>query len=624
MPRNGSIQPVPFSQVHIHDAFWQPRLETNRRVTIPYDFEKCEQTGRIRNFDLAAGMDSGVHTGRRYDDSDVFKVIEAAAYSLSQHPDAELEQYLDGIIARIAAAQEPDGYLYTIRTIDPDAVDIEQVGATRWSALSTSHELYNVGHLYEAAVAYKQATGKRSLLDVAIKNADLIDSVFGPDSHRGVPGHQEIEIGLVKLFRETGNERYLRLARFFLDERGRKPEPDPEQAAYSQNHLPIRQQEEAVGHAVRATYMYAAIANITALYPDGAYKQTLDHIWSDVVGRKMHLTGGLGARRDIEGFGPAYHLPNIDTYNETCASIGSILWNHRMFLLTGKSKYYDVLERTLYNGFLSGVSLKGDTFFYPNPLESDGVYAFNGGGSEFSAATRLPWFSTSCCPTNVARLMASLGDYIYAVREDHMYVNLFISSTVTMSVNQHDIQIQQETRYPWNGSTTLTVIADRPVTFTMRIRYPGWAQGHPVPSDLYKYLNCFDTSPTLRINSEDASYVLENGYMCVQRTWTPGDTLTVTLPMPVRYIVSHDNVTENTGKIALERGPLVYCVEGVDHAGSVSHLAIQEQMELTAEHRPDLLDGVTVIQGKSQELMAIPYYAWSHRGVGPMKVWFQQ
>ncbi|MFC1960903.1 glycoside hydrolase family 127 protein [Chloroflexota bacterium] len=374
------FQPVPFTQVTIQDNFWQPRLETNRQVTIPYDFEKCEETGRIDNFSKAAGQMDGPHEGLHFNDSDVFKIIEGAAYSLQVHPDPGLESYIDVVIEKIAAAQEEDGYIYTTRTIDP-AHPHEMSGPERWSHLTMSHELYNVGHMYEAAVAYFQATGKRAFLDVAIRSADLIDKVFGPDALRDVPGHQEIEIGLVKLYRVTGDEKYLNLARFFLDERGqanaRQVQDAFGNAGYMQDHIPVTEQHEAVGHAVRAVYMYAGMADVAALTGDQAYIMALKHIWENVVSKKLALTGGIGARHHGEAFGDNYELPNLTAYNETCAAIGSIFWNHRLFLLSGQAETYDIIERTLYNGFLSGISLAGDTFFYVNPLAWDGQYPFN-------------------------------------------------------------------------------------------------------------------------------------------------------------------------------------------------------------------------------------------------------
>ncbi|MDZ7333408.1 MAG: glycoside hydrolase family 127 protein, partial [candidate division KSB1 bacterium] len=392
------IKPVPFTDVQVTDQFWQPRMETNRTVTIPYDFKKCEETGRIDNFAKAGGLMEGEFVGIRYNDSDVYKVIEGAAYSLRLYPDPQLEQYLDDLIAKIAAAQEDDGYLYTARTINP-AKPPKNAGPERWSYLIHSHELYNVGHMYEAAVAYYQATGKRSLLDVAIKNANLIDSVFGPGKKHDPPGHQEIEIGLTKLYRVTGDERYLKLAKFFLDQRGRyigrKPYDEYISAEYTQDHKPVIEQDEAVGHAVRAGYMYSGMADVAALTGDQDYIKAIDRIWENVVSKKLYITGGIGARSEGEAFGDNYELPNLEAYNETCAAIANMFWNHRLFLLHGDAKYIDVLERTLYNGFLSGVGLDGNEFFYPNPLESDGRH------------NRSPWFDCACCPVNVVLFLPS-------------------------------------------------------------------------------------------------------------------------------------------------------------------------------------------------------------------------
>jgi DUF1680 family protein len=390
------VTPVAFTRVGFADAFWSQRLETNRKVTIPYDFQKCEDTGRVDNFVKATGLMEGSHEGIFFNDSDVFKVIEGASYSLSLHADPDLDAYLDDLIAKIAAAQESDGYLYTARTIDPGAVTAEREGLTRWSNLRVNHELYNVGHMYEAAVAHYQATGKRNFLDIALKNAELIDSVFGPDKKRDVPGHQEVEIGLVKLYRITGEKRYLELAKFFLDERGhargRELYGNFDNPGVMQDHLPVVEQDEAVGHAVRAVYMYSGMADAAALTGDQAYLEALNALWDNVVAKKLYLTGGIGARHHGEAFGDDYELPNDTAYTETCAAIGNIYWNHRMFLLHGDAKYLDVLERSLYNGFLSGIALSGDRFFYVNPLSFDGETDFNRDDSR----ERLPWFG--CFP----------------------------------------------------------------------------------------------------------------------------------------------------------------------------------------------------------------------------------
>ena len=418
MRKDYAVKPVPFTEVQVTDSFWLPRMETNRKVTIPFAFNKCEETGRIENFEKAGGLIQGEFEGIRYNDSDVYKIMEGAAYSLSLREDLGLEKYMDELITKIAAAQEEDGYLYTARTIDPENPP-PGAGEERWSNLGSSHELYNVGHMYEAAVAHFQATGKRNFLDIALKNADFIAETFGPDKKKGFPGHQEIEIGLVKLYRVTGERKYLELAKFFLDQRGRMEHPKKfsedspfsiyNQDWYLQAHKPVIEQEEAIGHAVRATYMYSGMADVAALTGDEDYISAIDRIWENVVSRKLYITGGIGASRRGEAFGENYVLPNKTAYNETCAAIGNIFWNHRLFLLHGHARYIDVLERTLYNGFLSGISLSGDRFFYPNPLESDGKFRFNQG-----EATRKAWIDCACCPGNKPRFLPSFPGYVYA------------------------------------------------------------------------------------------------------------------------------------------------------------------------------------------------------------------
>jgi uncharacterized protein len=470
------IKPVSFTDVTFNDNFWKARLETNRTSTIPANFKKCEETGRIDNFSKAAGLMEGPHVGIFFNDSDVFKVMEGAAYSLSVHPDPELDAYLDDLIAKIAAAQEEDGYLYTARTIDPSAVKADREGLERWSNLKMSHELYNVGHMYEAAVAHYLATGKRNFLEVALKNADFVDSVFGVDKKRDIPGHQEIEMGLVKLYRVTGEERYLKLAKFFLDERGHYHGREAynlfDIVGYSQDHLPVTEQKEVVGHAVRAVYMYAGMADVAALTGDQAYIKALDALWTDLVFRKMYLTGGIGSSHHGESFGKAYDLPNATAYNETCAAIADIFWNQRMFLLHGDAKYHDIIERTLYNGFLSGVSLSGDTFFYANPLASDGQWKFNVN----VAATRSPWFDCSCCPPNIARLLSSLPGYIYAHTNNTIYVNQFVAGNATIELEKVKVDLQQECNYPWDGNIKITVNPETATSFTLAVRIPGWAR----------------------------------------------------------------------------------------------------------------------------------------------------
>jgi hypothetical protein len=619
-------KPVPFTSVHFSDGFWAPRIETNRTVTIPFAFKQCEDTGRIKNFDLASAALRGAKGGQfstRYpfDDSDVYKLIEAAAYTLAAKPDLGLEAYVNGLIAKIAAAQEPDGYLYTVRTIGgPPPVD--WLGKERWSNLSMSHELYNLGHLYEAAVAYDQATGKRALLKVALKSADLIAAEFGPGKRTNPPGHQEVEIGLVKLYRLTGKKKYLDLAKFFLDMRGRE-QGRKLYGEYSQDHKPVIEQEEAVGHAVRAGYMYTGMADVAALTGDRAYIAALDKIWDDVVSKKIYLTGGIGATGAWEGYGPAYRLPNASAYAETCAAIATFLWNSRMFLLKEDAKYIDVMERILYNGILSGISLSGNRFFYPNPLASFGQHE------------RVPWFSCACCPPNVARVLASVPGYVYAVSGDRVYVNLYVQGVGKLRAGRTDVELIQSSEYPWDGDIRIEVKPEKPAAFALCVRIPGWAVGKPVPSDLYRYLDKPAGTLSLKVNGEDVPLNIEKGYAAVFRTWQPGDTIELSLPMSIHRVVAHEAIEDDLGRVAVERGPLVYCAEGVDNNGHASNLVLEDNVALIAESRLDLLNGLTAITGEAaslrseagkviseqQKLTLIPYYAWAHRGKGEMEVW---
>jgi len=635
MSRSGRYhyQAIPFIKVTIDDPFWSPRIETNRAVTIGYDFQKSEETGRHTNFDKAAGRMAGDHEGIFFNDSDVFKIIEGAAYSLHIHPDPTLDHYLDNLIARIAAAQEADGYLYTARTIAERNGTVEQLsadreGLSRWSHLRVNHELYNVGHLYEAAAAHYLATGKRTLLDVALKNADLIDSVFGPEKRHDVPGHQEIELGLVKLYGISGDERYLRLAKFFLDERGhythREAYRDFDTPGYMQDHLPVTEQDEAVGHAVRALYMYSGMADVAALMDEARYIDAIDRIWENVVGKKLYITGGLGARHHGEAFGDNYELPNATAYNETCAAIANIFWNQRMFQLHGDARYIDVLERSLYNSFLPGIAFSGDKFFYVNPLAFDGDYRFNRDDS----LERLGWFNCSCCPTNVVRLFPSLGGYLYAQTEEAIYVNLFVSSQSQLTVDGVAIQLAQVTAYPWEGSVQLTLQPAAPVDFTLCVRIPGWAQGAPLPSDLYSYVANTADAATIDVNGDSIPLTIEKGYVRITRRWQPNDQVTLRLPMAIQRVISHANVAENKGKVAIERGPLVYCAEAADNPSLTVEATLADTMHITATPKADLLNGVTVLHASQPDdgdgLTLIPYYAWAHRGRGEMTVWFNR
>ncbi len=621
------ITAVPFSDVRLTDAFWAPRIETNRAVTIPFGFAKSAEEGRIRNFERAARHEGPYEGKMPFDDTDVYKLIEGAAYSLQNHPDPELDRFVEGIITKIAAAQEPDGYLTTYKTIDPTKSPAEWLKpGPKWDLeLEGSHELYNSGHLYEAAYAHYRATGRRTLLDVALKNADLIARTFGPGKRTTPPGHQIIETGLVKLSNATGERRYRDLARFFLDQRGRAATRKL-YGTYNQDHQPVTEQSEAVGHAVRAAYMYLGMVDIAALDADPLYRAAVERIWDDVVSRKLYVTGAIGARHKGEAFGDAFELPNRTAYGETCASIANVYWNQRMFLLSGDARYVDVLERSLYNAALAGVSLQGNTFFYPNPLESDGKYAFNHG-----ALSRKPWFDSSCCPTNLARFIPSIPDYIYAVEGDALFVNLFAASRASAVVGGTRVVVQQTGDYPWNGRIALTITPDRPRAFELRVRIPGWARNEPVPSALYRYADTAGAAYELRVNGERMSPALRRGYAIIARVWKPGDTVTLVLPMPVRRVVADAHVADTRGKVALERGPLVYAAEWVDNDGAVLNLVVPDGAAFDEEHRSDLLGGVTVVRaaatdqaGRPRRLTAIPYYAWSHRGPGEMAVWLER
>ncbi|HPT21299.1 MAG TPA: glycoside hydrolase family 127 protein, partial [Bacteroidales bacterium] len=550
---NYPIEPVPFTSVKLADDFWAPRIKKNAEITIPIAFRYCESTGRIKNFEIAAGLDTGkFQTMYPFDDSDVYKIIEGASYSLQTYPDQKLESYLDTLIKKISLAQEDDGYLYTNRTI---AEKHGGKGLHEWASVNRweldtvlSHELYNLGHLYEAAVAHYQATGKRTLLDVAIKSADLVCKDFGYDKVKVYPGHQVIEMGLVKLYRVTGCKKYLNLARFFLDIRG----PNGEQ--YNQAHKKVIDQDEAVGHSVRATYMYSGMADVAAIEKDKDYLNAITKIWEDIVYRKMYLTGGIGATGGNEGFADPYVLPNMSAYCETCASIGNIFTNQRLFLLHGQSKYIDVLEKTLYNSMLSGVSLSGDRFFYPNPLESNGQHE------------RSKWFGCACCPSNVARFLPAIPGYIYAVGDKSLYVNLFISNDADINIGRKKIHITQNTNFPWDGKVWIYVNPEKIGKFSLMVRIPGWAQNEALPGGLYKFADHNDEQVKLRVNGEDFAAKISDGYAVIQREWTPGDKVEVEFPMPVRRVVADERVKDDLGKIAVQRGPLIYCMEWPDNS----------------------------------------------------------
>ena len=625
MKKDYPIKPVPFTDVHIKDAFWLHRLDINRTVTIPYAFKKCEETGRVDNFAIAGGLKTGKFCGYQFNDSDVYKVIEGASYALAIQPDATMEKYLDELIAKIATAQESDGYLYTARRLIRDDY-APPGGKERWvGEKDGSHELYNAGHLYEAAVAHYLATGKKTLLDVALKNANLVCGTFGPNGRHEVPGHQEVEIGLCKLYRLTGDERYLRTAKFFLDERGNAKGHELI-GDYAQDHKPVLEQDKAVGHAVRAAYMFSGMADVAALTGDATYVSAIDRLWKDVVGTKMYITGGIGTTGNNEGFSNDYELPNSNAYCETCAAIAYVLWNQRMFLLHGESKYVDILERTLYNGFLSGVSMAGDRFFYPNPLES------------FHGRTRSPWFECACCPSNVCRFVPSIPGYIYAHRSDTVYVNLFIGGQGTIDLESNSVNVTQETQYPWDGTVKITVAPKHPGEFSLSIRIPGWARNEAVPSELYRFAGTDNERPAIKVNGTNVPSESPNGYANIRRRWQEGDVVELTLPMRVRRIVANDNVPDDRGRVALQRGPVLFCAEWPDNKeGRVLNLMLPDTSSFTTEFRPDLLGGVEIVRSTAlpfhrtldaqilsdpmQEFIAIPYYAWAHRGEGEMNVW---
>lgn len=624
LSRDYYVTPVPFNQVHVQDGFWTARLETNRLVTIPYCFQKCEETGRIRNFEKAAGLRQGKHEGIYFDDSDVYKIMEGAAYSLQVHPDAMLRMYLDKLITIMAAAQWPDGYLYTFYSLP------ERQPEKRWTNERDMHEQYCIGHMLEAAVAHYQVTGNKAFLDVATKCADYVCDFFGPGKRTDPPGHQEIEIGLCKLYRATGNAKYLATAKFLLDQRGRLGNRGPDGKAglyslYSQDHIPVTEQTEAVGHSVRAAYMYTGMADVAALTGDTKYVDAIDRIWGDVATTKLYITGGIGAAGGHEGFGGKYELPNATAYCETCASIANVFWNHRMFLMRGDAKYLDILERTLYNAALSGISMQGDTFFYPNVLESTGGHA------------RSPWFDCSCCPSNVARFIPSVPGYVYATQGKDVYVSLYIGGDATLTTADNKIKLSQRTEYPWQGRVEIAVEPDRSDTFALLVRIPGWARNEVVPSDLYKFADSVSEKPSIKVNGKAVPFEVEKGFARIERSWQKGDKILLDLPMPVRRIISHPQITTNAGKVALQRGPIVFCLEGPDNDGDVLSLVISDDVKLKAQFRSDLLNGVVVLTGKAQTVKrssdgktvpgaarsftAIPYYAWAHRGRAQMTVW---
>lgn len=585
------IIPVPFNSIEINYGFWAQRMKACKEKTISACLEQCEKTGRISNFEKAAGLLNGKFDGIYFNDSDVYKVLEGVAYTLMNNPDPELEKRADEIIDKIAAAQEEDGYLdtyFTLEAPDKKFTDMEK------------HEDYCAGHLIEAAVAYKHATGKRKFLDVACRLADKFDSVFGPGKKNWVTGHEEIELALVKLYHETGEERYLRLANWFLEERGHghgrgmiwdKEDWGPR---YCQDDKPVREMSDIAGHAVRAMYLYTGMADVAAVTGDQGYMDALRRLWESVVSRNMYITGGIGSSKFNEGFTEDYDLPNDTAYCETCASVGMVFWNHRMNLMTGESVYVDVLERSMYNGALAGVSLEGDKFFYVNPLYSNGNHH------------RVEWYDCSCCPTQIARFIPSIGNYVYAVSHKGVYINLYIACRGNVKFGQNELTLTQTTDYPWDGCVKIKVEPQKPGVFEINLRLPGWCK-----------------SAELYVNDKPVSnFSIDKGYIKLERNWEKGDVITFCLSMPVEIIHPHPKVKVNKGKIALQRGPLVYCFEEVDNS-NLESIAISSQTKFLVEYRKDLLDGVTIIRAfdGDKEYVAVPYYAWDNREPGGMIVW---
>ncbi len=635
--KNGGypITQVPFTKVKVaQNTFWGQRLQASQDVTIPLAFSKCEETGRYTNFSNAAEhlkdpskvftIDPSTYS---FDDTDPYKTIEGASYLLQTYPNAKfkggrLDRYVDSVVAVIASGQEPDGYLYTSRTQNPQHPH-QWAGPTRWSKVEDlSHEFYNLGHLCEAAVAHYVATGKKNFLNVAIKYADCVCREVGkkPGQACVVPGHQIAEMGLAKLYIATGDKKYLEQAKFFLEERGKTTI----KTDYSQSHKPVLDQDEAVGHAVRAGYMYAGMADVAALTGDKEYIDAIDRIWENIVGKKYYITGGVGATASGEAFGKNYELPNMSAYCETCAAIAQVYLNYRLFLLHGESKYYDALERSLYNGVISGISIDGGKFFYPNPLQSMGQHS------------RSEWFGCACCPSNAARFIPSLPQYIYAVKDNSLYINLFNSNTVNVKVGSKNVQLEQITNYPWDGDVTMK-INNGAGKYALNIRIPGWVKGEVVPSNLYYYADGKHLGYSVRVNGQEVKSELKQGYFVIDRNWKKGDKVEVHFDMEPRVVRAHGNVAADKGQVSVERGPIVYCGEWPDNTCNVLSVLMNQEPKF-ALGKKDIMnttvqtlttDAQTLkfeengkLSAQDERLVLIPYYAWAHRGNGNMTVWF--
>ena len=616
------IEPISFSQVNITDEFWKPKIDKVATKTLAACIYQTEiATPRIKNFEKVARKKGEPHEGIFYDDSDVFKALEAMAYSLKTHRSAETEKKCDEWIDKIAAAQQPDGYLntwYTLKGLENRYTDMSM------------HEDYNAGHMIEAGVAYFNATGKRKLLDVCIKWADHFDALFGPGKRHWVTGHQELELALVKLYKVTNNVRYLKLADWLLSERGKKLAKgytwtEWKDTAYAQDVLPVKEQKEITGHAVRAMYMYTGAADVAAQTGDAGYMKAMRTVWEDVVYRNMYITGGIGSAGSNEGFSVDYDLPNEQAYCETCASVGMVFWNQRMNAMTGNAEYIDVLERSLYNGALDGLSLTGDRFFYGNPLASRGQHY------------RREWFGTACCPANIARLIASLGDYIYAKGDEGIYVNLFVGSNTTIPLKSGNVGVKMETGYPWNGILKLNIDPLKNSKFGLYLRIPAWAQGETSTNKLYNFSDFGSAIIYLKVNGKDEAVRMENGYIVINREWKKGDVVEYTLPMQANKVFARDELKQDNGRIAVQRGPIVYCIEGADNSGKAWNVIVPENTKfetidykvldepvkaLTAEVPVVTVgeDGLS-LKTEKKKIIAIPYYTWANRGKNEMQVW---
>ena len=617
------LQEVPYYNVKVTGGMWKMKIDSCIKNTVWDNLKQLARSGKIDNFSISAGLIKGDFKSNEASDSDVYKTIQGACYSLKLHPDPVLERYIDSLITIIGKVQEPDGYLYTIRYFMP--LGNKCIGG-RWANLSHSHELYNLGHLIEAAVAHYEATNKRNFLNMAVKTADLIARTFGPDRLRAIPGHQEIELALAKLYKVTGKKEYLDVAKFFLDERGhynngRVQYVFRNNLTYYQDHKPVLEQEETTGHAVRACYMYAGMVDVGAMSDHVEYINASRLLWENATGKKIYLTGGVGAS-DTKGeaFDEEYMLPNLKAYSETCGAVANMLWNFRLGKYYKDAKYFDVLERTLYNGYLSSSSVHGVGYFYTNPLADRGK------------KNRSGWFDPPCCPTNISRTTTSVPGYLYLTDKDNLYINLFMKSESQIDFGGRTVSVIQETEYPWDGEVNFRLAINKPSTFTIKIRMPGWAREEAIPMGLYWYMNKINRDILLKVNGKAQALTIDKGYAVIHKKWQTGDEIALSLPMEVRRVLCDERVKENSGRVAIERGPIVFCVEGIDNNGKTSNIILPDESKLSCRFVKDLIGGITVIEGKAKavdkngsvitsDFMAIPYFAWLNRGKGEMDVW---